>query len=275
MFKFVLFLVILCVILLPVQSLDKIHKKHKNHFKTHTRDSNKVHFKLHQHARAHAQVRGGGNGEVSADNTEIKSGEQMIREGEQIQSQGEHMVNQGANDIEHTEASGTGGGNGFRNCQNSRTVVPQVQSNGWRCWAATGAVFKTAMGTPTTEQQFLDALVNAGGSIVPDGATKDGLPLTDDNYAKYAATAGATDVLMSITFQTLCDWLNSGPLIQFYQTGQTSSHVVLIVRAQGTNDDDFQIGYIDPADGTEQLKTLADFRTQYSDADFGKLYKPA
>jgi len=252
------------MILMPIQSLDKIHKKHnKNHlkFKTNTKA---------QH-RAAAVVQGG-NGEVNADNTEITNGEQMINQGEQLEKQGEHMVDQGANDIEHTEGAANAAP-GFRTCQNSRPVTPIIQSNGWRCWAATGAVFKTAMGTSTTEQQFLDALVHEGGRIVPDGERKDGIYLDDANYAIYGRVSGGVDVQMSITFQTLCDWLNSGPLIQFFQSGDSSSHIVLIVRAQGSIDADFQIGFIDPADGSEQLKTLADFRTQYADYDFGRLYK--
>jgi len=308
-------LVILCIIVMPIQSLDKIHKRHKSHLKlkTNARISNGMKFKLHHHANHHASHHAshhakienkmredGDGGEISADNAEIAGGEQMINEGEQLESQGEQMVDQGVSDVEHTEGEdptegeaptdvpagdelgdqvvdGAGDANanagGFRNCQNSRTIQPIVQSNDFRCWAATGAMFKTAMGTPTTEQQFVDAYVAAGGRIVPSGRDKDAMFVSAQNDAIYATVAGAIDVVQSITFQMLCDWLTRGPLIQDYQTGQTLSHVVLITRAQGTNDDDFQIGFIDPHDGQEQVKSMADFRSQYSDAQFGKLFR--
>jgi hypothetical protein len=162
----------------------------------------------------------------------------------------------------------------FKECSATGITTPIIQSNGWRCWAATGAFFKSSTGRTSTEQQVIDEFVGLGG-VLATGDRQDGLPYTDANFGHYMAVTGTHEVLETLTVEGLCRDLAHGPLIQFYRTGDTSSHVVLITRTQGSDESDTMVGFIDPSNGNEQIKTVNEFRNEYSEAVIGKLFRKA
>jgi len=122
--------------------------------------------------------------------------------------------------------------------------------------------------TAVSEQDVVDRVVAAGITL----GEEDMLPL-NPGLEKYIEVVGAEEVAESFTLQGFCDLLKHGPLILTFTTSENMGHVVMVLRAQGSSDDDMQVSYVDPDDVQEKLVPITRLRELYTEETFGHLYK--
>jgi len=122
--------------------------------------------------------------------------------------------------------------------------------------------------TAVSEQDVVDRVVAAGVTL----GEEDALPL-NPGLPKYIEVVNAEEIAESFTLQGFCDMLKHGPLILTFITSERMGHVVMVLRAQGSTDDDMQVSYIDPDDVQEKLVPITRLRELYTEETFGHLYQ--